>query len=133
MARIAEPSKKQEAGWRRWVKSRPPTVRAIAGRFDPWSLYRMRPNGERVFLVSINEDGTITVGISGRFNAVVMERNVFGIDPSDLEPCDLPGPDEVTGSLLTDSQVDDNIDALRVIVAPDLWVMGDDGKATRRN
>ncbi len=132
MARIVDPSKKQEAGWRRWVKSRPAAVRAIAERFDPWSLYRIKPNGERVYLVSINENGTLTVGISGRFNAVVMERNVFGIDPDDLEPCDLPGPDEMTGSLLTDSQVDDNIDALRVMVRPDLWVMDEDGKATRR-
>jgi hypothetical protein len=30
---------------------------------------------------------------------VPFERNVFGIDPNDIEECDLPGPNERLGDL----------------------------------
>lgn len=133
MARIKEPTKKQEAGWRKWVANRPPSVRAIAQQFEPWSLYRMKSTGHRVTIASFFEDGTMSVHVTARFNFVFHDRCVFGIDPSDLEPCDLPGADEPVGSILTGTEVEGNLDALRCLVRPDLWKMGDDGVAVRKD
>lgn len=131
--RLVEVPPEAEAEWRAWVEERPPGVREIARRFDPWSLYRMKSTGQRVTVVSFYENGTLKVEITGQFNMIAFDRQVFGIDPDDLEPCDLPPPGESVGALLSSTQVDDNIYALRVAVRPDLWAMGDDGKATRRN
>lgn len=133
MARWTEPTVEQEQGYLEWVASRPDVVRVIAERFDPWTLYRMKSTGSRVTLASFNEDGTVRVDVSADFNFTLFERSVFGVDPDDLEPCELPSPHELTGAVLTASQVDANIDVLRVAVRPDLWVMGDDGKASRRH
>lgn len=92
----------------------------------------MKSTGQRVTLCSIFEDGTISVSVSANYNFVLHERNVFGIDPNDLEPCEIPPPDELVGSVLTDEQVEENIDALRVLVRPDLFVMDNDGTAKRK-
>lgn len=136
MARIMEPTAEQETGYREWVASRPPTVRAVAERFEPWSLYRLKSSNHRVTIASFGEgqDGavTLTVTVSGEFNLVMFERQVFGIKPEDLEPCDLPTDDEITGTMLSQQDAMDNIDAMRVMARPDLWVMGEDGKAVRK-
>ncbi len=115
MARLVDVPAEAEAEWASWVEERPPVVREIARRFDPWSLYRMKSTGQRVTVVSIYENGTLKVEITGQFNVIAFDRQVFGIDPDDLEPCEAPGPDEVTGALLSGEQVDDNIEALRVL------------------
>jgi hypothetical protein len=116
MARIIEPTTEQIAEWKAWVASRPDCVRKVAERFDPWSLYQMKSTGHRCTLISFFEDGTVKVAITSEFNALMFERQVFGISPDDLVPCDLPGENEMVGSLLSDEQVDENIDALRVMV-----------------
>ena len=100
MARFENPTAAQECEWREWVAGRPESVREIAERFDPWALYRMHSTGQRVQLVSIFEDGTVSVAVFGEFNLVAFERRVFGIDPNDLEECDLPGPDELCGEMV---------------------------------
>lgn len=130
--RIQEPTPEQEAGWKKRVSRTPKKVRAVAERFDPWSLYKMKSTGERVTVASFYEDGTIGVIVSGEFNFTLFDREVFGVDPGDLEPCELPGLEERTGALMTWEQVAENIAALRVAVRPDLWIMGEDGKATRK-
>jgi hypothetical protein len=121
MARFEEPTPQQKAGWREWVASRPPNVRAVAERFDPWSLYRLKPDGHRVTLYSLgeHEDGsvTVTVDVLGQFNLVPFERRVFGIPPGDLEPCDLPADGEPVGAVLTD---EDEIDAFIDEVRPEV-------------
>jgi hypothetical protein len=132
MARVTEPSDEDIREWLKWVEERPEPVKSIAKRFDPWSLYRFRDGGQRATLVSISENGTVTVRVTGEFNIVMFDRDVFGVNPDDLEPCDLPGPDEVLGTWMTPTEVDENIDALRVLARPDLWVMGADGKAHRK-
>jgi hypothetical protein len=98
-----EPTAEQEAGWAAWVASRPPVVRAVAERFFPWKLYRLKSSGHRVTIHSFDEpEGetpvTLKVIVSGEFNLVAFERTVFGIAPDDLEECDLPDPDEPVGS-----------------------------------
>src|ERR1700733_11826949 len=99
MARFCEPTKEQLAGWNKWVMDRPLHVRVIAERFEPWSLYRMQSTDHRVTLVSFDEEEnkrvTLRVNVSAEFNFVSFERCVFGIDPDDLTPCELPTPDEV--------------------------------------
>lgn len=117
MARFYTPTQEQVDGWNAWVAQRPPHVRAVAERFDPWSLYRMK-DGRRVTVVSFGErpDGhvTLTVNISGEFNIVTFERSVFGIEPDDLEPCDLPPEGERVGALLTDeADIRAYVDAVR--------------------
>ena len=133
MARITEPTAKEEAEWKEWVASRPAAVRAIAERFDPWTLYRMKSSGFRVTVRSFSEDGTLTVDVSGDYNHVLYEHSAFGIDPNDLEPCELPSPGEPLGSVLTDEEFEQNIEALRVLIRPDLFVMGNDGIAKRKS
>jgi hypothetical protein len=110
-------------------------VRAVAERFDLWSLYRLKSSGHRVTIYSFRESDpvTVTVNVLGDFNALIFERQVFGVAPDDLEPCDLPSADELVGSVIPAGEVEENIDALRVIVRPDLWNMGEDGKAHRKH
>lgn len=102
MARWRDPTDEQVAGYRAWIGDRPPHVRAVAERFDPWTLYRLKTTGHRVTVVGFDEyeDGRVTlrINVEGRFNVVAFERQVFGIDPDDLVECDLPGPDEPVGS-----------------------------------
>ena len=132
MARYCQPTPEQQKGWAKWVKERPPEVRKIAERFDPWSLYLLKTTGQRVTLASISENDTVTVNVLAEFNLVMHERQVFGINPNDLVPCDLPQPNEPVGALLTEQEVVDNIDAMRVMVRPDLWVLDTNGKAVRK-
>lgn len=132
MAHRFEPNKVQLIGYAKWCKTRPYAVRKLAERFPPWELLRMKSTGQRVFVAGINEDGTVSVVVSGDYNLTLHDRHVFGINPDDLEPCELPHPDEPVGAMMTGQEVDDNIDALRVLIRPDLFVMGADGKAVRK-
>jgi hypothetical protein len=138
MANIFEPTAEQQAQWAEWVSSRPANVRAVAERFNPWTLYRMKSTGQRVTVYSFQEhkDGTgtvtLTVNITGQFNVLIHDRQVFGIDPADLEPCELPKPEEIVGTLLTPEEAESNLDALRVMVRPDLWELNEKGEAVRK-
>lgn len=137
MARLMTPTPEQEAGYRNWLATRPDHVRQVAERFDPWSLYRLKTSGHRVTVASFGEgeDGavTLTVNVLADFNLVMFERQVFGIQPDDLEPCDLPAADERLGAMLAPAEVDDHLDELRVMVRPDLWELDPDtGKAIKK-
>lgn len=90
----------QEQQWTDWVHSLPANLREIATRIRPDTLYCMKSTGQRVYPLSYAEDGTLTVAVDGQFNALIFERQVFGIDPSDLIECDLPSKDEPLGSFL---------------------------------
>jgi hypothetical protein len=133
MARWMTPTDEQERGLAEWKASRPDVVRAMMDKLDIWSLYRMKSTGHRVTIYSFYENGMVTVNVTGEYNSVAFDRRVFGVDPDDLEPCDLPGPNEPVGTVLTAAEVADNIDMLRVTIRPDLFVMGPDGKAVRKS
>ncbi len=133
MAHWMEPTDEAKQSWSDWVASRPDSVRKVAERLNPWTLYKLKSTGQRVTVYSFSEDGTVTVNVTGEFNLITFDRQVFGISPNDLEECDLPSSNEATGALITDEQVDDNIDLLRVTVRPDLWEMDAHGKAVRRD
>lgn len=120
MSRVKEPTAEEQANWDTWVASRPPHVRAIAERFDPWSLYRLKSTGHRVYLKAINENGTVRVDVSGEYNIVAFSRSVFGIDPDDLEPCDPPAPGEIVGGALDSTLKDLDADERRELIQA-LW------------
>ncbi len=134
MARFYDPTPEEVTAWNEWVAERPPAIRDVAQRFDPWSLYRLKSSGHRVTVYSVDASDpvTVTVDVTGDFNAVTFERRVFGINPDDLEPCELPSPDEPVGAVMSREDVSENLDALRVAIRPDLWVMGEDGVAVRK-
>jgi hypothetical protein len=111
MANIHEVTPEMEEGWGAWVKSRPERVRELIETrgFAPWKLYRMKSTGHRVVLHAFDEElsdkVTLKVKVLGRFNLVHFDRIVFGIDPGDLEECDLPAEDEPLGAVLTNEEV----------------------------
>ena len=134
--RITEPTKRQERAWKKWVASRPPHIRAVAERFEPWSLYRLE-GGHRVTIASFgeHEDGTVTltVTVSALYNLVMFERQVVGVKPESLTPCDLPRDGELTGAMLSPTEADECMDEIRLSVRPDLWTRDPDtGKAVRK-
>lgn len=117
---IADPTDKNRSDWKAWVASRPAIVREIIDRhaFEPWKLYRMKSTGHRVTIAAFDEPESggvmVRVDVSGAFNLVAFERQVFGIDPDDLEECDLPAPDEPLGSLgMSIEEVKKRVEALK--------------------
>lgn len=132
MADLVEVTPEMEAAYAKWVEERPPVVKEIAARTRPWKLYRMKSTGQRVTIAAISEDGTVRVDVTGDYNLVLMARSVFGINPDDLEECDIPDLGEPTGELLTRDEAEESRDAIRCLVRPDIWEMGADGKAVRR-
>ena len=110
MAKIGE----LNDSWYEWVKTRPECIRLLCERFPPDTLYRLKSTGSRVTIYSYSETNTVTVNITGQYNAHMMDRQVFGIDPDDLEECALPVADEPLGTLLTeDADVETYIDLVR--------------------
>ncbi len=99
VADFMKPSAKVLREHRKWLAARPPAIRELAERFPPWSLFRLKSTGHRVHVIAYGENGTLRVAVTGRFNALAFERQVFGVDPNDMEPCELPGPDEPLGVL----------------------------------
>lgn len=113
MAKIAD---LDEVGWREWVATRPPSVQALCERFPPDRLYRIK-DGHRVTVLAYGEDDTIRVHVSGQYNFVTFDRQVFGIKPEDLTECDLPTKDELLGTMLTEeADVNAFIDEIRPAV-----------------
>lgn len=99
MAKIAELT--DPAVWEEWVSTRPLVVQELCRRYPPDRLYLLKPQGQRVTILAYAENGTLRVNVSGEWNCLVFERDVFGINPNDLEECDLPNENEVTGTMLT--------------------------------
>ena len=84
--------------WQTWVQSRPKCIQELASKIPPNLLYRLKSSNHRVFIYSYLENGTLIVVVSGQYNYIAFERRVFGINPDDLEECDLPREDVILGS-----------------------------------
>ena len=100
MALLGEWSEKQEHAWNTWVRLRPPVIQDLCSRFPANRLYRLKESAHYVTIYSYEEDGTMTVTVSGDRNFVIFERHVFGVAPDEIEECDLPSADSPHGSLL---------------------------------
>lgn len=106
----------QQAEFDKWVAERPPFIRGMIKRCPPDRLYS-NGAGHRVTILSYEEDGTVTVAITGQYNKITFERNVFGVPIEDLQECDLPGKDELLGAILTKQEdIDAFINATRSTV-----------------
>lgn len=110
MAKITEID--QEA-WAAWVATRPECVQVLCERLPPDRLYRLKPTGQRVTLHSYSENGTVTVDISGEYNLITFDRQVFGINPDDLEECDVPAGELLGTLIVQDADVEAFIDEVR--------------------
>ena len=117
MARVIEWDKGQQEIWDEWKSSRPQVIKELCDRFPPYNLYRLKSTGQLVTLHSYNENGTVTVNVTGEYNLVMFERRVFGVPVDNLEECDLPEPDKQVGAVLSDqNSIDAFIDIVRPIV-----------------
>ncbi|MCK5923538.1 MAG: hypothetical protein KAG66_21565 [Methylococcales bacterium] len=97
-----------------WAKGLPDKARRSALSHPAVQLYRDARTGHRVYIDSYANDGTVTIVVSGQFNHVAMERNVFGIDVSSLSPCDPPSEDEPVGVTLSDDEQLELINNMRI-------------------
>jgi|SRR5271165_1026115 len=119
MANVMDPTPEQIQGWDAWVSERPRAVRETIQKYDlkPWTLYRLKSSGHRVTLYSVDEPEdesppTLKVSVLGQFNLLAFDRRVFGIAPSDLEECDLPGVEEPLGAVLNHDEVLEAVDGV---------------------
>jgi hypothetical protein len=91
MAEFYQFTEEQKAGLAAWLAERPPQVRALAERFPPNQLFRLKTTGQIVSTLAFAEDGTLRVLLDQKYNpAAIWSREVFGINPDDLEPCEVP-------------------------------------------
>ncbi len=95
MARLFEPTPKQEAGLAAWYASRSDRVQTVAERFPPWELFRIKSTGQIVHVLAFGKDEgkpiTLRVNVPRSLNAIhplQEDYQVFGLDPDDLEPTD---------------------------------------------
>ena len=103
-----------EVEWNKWVSTRPKIIQEMCKKFPPDRLYKLKNSGHRVTILSYSEDETLTVTVSGEYNSIMFDRNVFGIRQDDLKECDLPGCDEVLGATFTDkSDIDVYLDIIK--------------------
>lgn len=99
MAEIFEFTEQERRQWDEWVNERPMIVQGLAQRFPPNRLYKLRPTGQIVTLASYVENGTLTVNVDHYYNdSVILDRQVFGIKPEDLEETELPVSDNDASS-----------------------------------
>ncbi|MFA6036383.1 MAG: hypothetical protein WC759_05525, partial [Candidatus Micrarchaeia archaeon] len=110
MAKLSELSK----DWDAWVNKRP-AIKDLCTNYPPNLLYRLKSTGQRVTISSYNEAQTLTVSVTGEFNLIDFERDVFGVDPSDLEECELPDEDEELGVTQTPEETLQQINVLRAL------------------
>ena len=103
--------------WEEWVNTRPAVVKDLCLRYPPNKLYRIKTTGQRVTIHSYAEDGTVTVDVTGEFNRVIIDTQVFGVAATHLVECDVPGPNEPLGTVLTtEAERDVYINLMRELI-----------------
>jgi len=114
MAKIFEMTKEEKVEYQTWVESMPDDIQKMIRKYPPDRLYALKPSLQRVTIASYVEDGSVTVTVSGKFNLIAFDRNVFGVNPKDLIECDLPKENEALGTILTDQDdIDSFVDQVR--------------------
>ncbi len=73
-----------------WYNGRPDVIKAMIDKTPINRLYRLKTTGQIVFIFSYKECGTVTVTVPAEYNFPHLTTyNVFGINPDDLEECEL--------------------------------------------
>jgi len=103
MAKWIEWTTEQEAAWAEWLSARPQAIQDIVAKYNlrPDNLYQLKETGQIGYIHSLNERGTLTMDFTDTFNQhnlYMSNRRVFGLNPEDLEECDLPEGVEVIKS-----------------------------------
>jgi hypothetical protein len=100
--------------WNEWVDSRPDVIKNICKKYPPDRLYLLKTTNRRVTIHSYSENGTVTVDVSGDYNIVTFARRVFGVNPEDLQECDLPSKNEECFAVLEKREdIDKYIQSMR--------------------
>lgn len=94
--RLYEPAIDAESRHNEGVKNFPNPLARQIKKLDPWCLYVLRTTGQRVLIKEYSVDGkklSLKVSVYPEYNDnnPMQNRDVFGIDPKDLELCD-PAP-----------------------------------------
>lgn len=78
------PTEEQKLNWRRNVLNLPVELQRLAQAHPPWNLYEM-PNGKRVYVVNIAENGKFRVTAPTSHNpALAQDESIGQVDPADL-------------------------------------------------
>jgi len=104
MANIFEMTEEKKRLHDEWIASRPVVIQEMLRKYPPNKLYLMKTTGQRVTIYSYSENNTVTVNITGKYNLIDFERQVFGVAASDLEECDLPREGEKLGVLMSSDE-----------------------------
>ncbi len=109
MAKWIKWSPLQKQIYDNWLAERPAAIREMSEQYalSPDELFLLKTTGQRVVLNSLNENGTVTVTVLPEYNrhkVVAVPFSVFGINPADLEPCELP--ELVTQVVMDDAEVE---------------------------
>jgi mRNA-degrading endonuclease RelE of RelBE toxin-antitoxin system len=95
MARFMSPTRQDLAAVYQKFRDRPQHVRDLLNRLDLFELYKLRTTGYRVVICAIEDDASVTVSVPRQYNETMYDGMLFGVDPDDLEPCELPGEHEI--------------------------------------
>lgn len=55
MARWMQPTESMVVDWSAWMNTLPEKVRPIARKFEPWTLFKLKTSGKRVFVTAFDE------------------------------------------------------------------------------
>src|SRR5678816_4355857 len=113
MAQWMTPTEEQVKSFAEWRATRPKVVQDLIDKLPMWTLFMLKETRHRCTIYSYNEDGTVSVAITGGYNLINYGRRVFGIHPEDLVECDLPAPGELVGALFNKREQLDHINKLR--------------------
>lgn len=74
--------------WWGWVNTRPEKIQEMCRTWPAFYKYHLKTTGQMVWIHSYSENNTVTVNIYSDDNPdflLVVNRQVFGVDPHDLE------------------------------------------------
>jgi len=80
----------------KWLETRPACIQEMGKKYPPNLLYQHKETKQYVTLASYFEDGTVSMDVDPEFNKhrfegmLNMGKHVFGVNPEELEVCDLP-------------------------------------------
>lgn len=90
MEKRYQPTEAERKQLAEWIESRPPAVKEVAKKLNPFTCYRLKDNPGHYSLYSILEPkgtGPCTVTIIHGHDSYLAGIRVFDINPDDLASC----------------------------------------------